>query len=183
MEKIGLLLDVENKWDDAFKQAERAAAKAGATIDTTTKKATAFGSAISGAATKGVADFGKLTKQALDAEKAMAGLGLKTKAQGGLLDDLGKKIATAELITKGFGMALQIAGDYLKGAFDRAKIDPALAGINELRLATEGWTTQLEHDLDRVLNKAARGIQSLGRGFSNRGLEVALEERARPRAT
>lgn len=164
-EIINLKLEADaSGWDKAFRLAEESVGKLGKEV------------------TKGEAAFGKLVKIANDADKAIEKLGSK-EGSGGALDGLIKKFFTMELATKAAGKAFQIAGDYLKGAFERAKIDPALAGINQLRIATESWTTELESSLDRILNKAAKSVIALSRAMSINAIEMGLAERARRAGT
>ena len=51
--------------------------------------------------------------------------------------------------------SFELAGNYVKGAFERAKIDPALEGLDRLRKRTEEWTKSWETTIDRILSKIA----------------------------
>lgn len=183
-EHLGLVVEADtNPWQRAWEEAQRKVEKLGESVGKAMAKTDSFGWAFGAAGTKGATSFGQLVKQQQDAAKFFDTLGGKVKEQSGLFDDLSKKIVAADLVTKGLGMAFNLAGNYLKGAFDRAKIDPALAGINELRLATEAWTADLESGLDRILEKAARSVQRLTRSFSVMDIEARLRERARANGT
>jgi hypothetical protein len=156
-------------------EADKAAKKAGAfggamttSLDEARKRATQFGDALA----NGIG---------LQAPKAFGDLAVATKKQGGLFDELTKKMVSAELIIGGLGKAWQAVGNYMQGAFERAKIDPALAGINQMRQLTEDWTREWQKAVDGVINTIAEGLygsETNTRGGSARASarDSAIEE-------
>lgn len=187
-EKLGLELEADAKeWTSGFEQSEQSVKKLGKAVDEVVAKTGHFGKALSAAASTGTGKFGELLQQQQKAIKSFDALINRSEAAGkkqeGIWDKITGKLVSAEFYTQAVGKALDVAGKYLAGAFERAKIDPALAAMNELRLATEGWIKDVERGLDSLLNKGAQVIQSTAHGFSARQVEFALEERARRNGT
>jgi hypothetical protein len=90
--------------------------------------------------------------------KEVVATNARLKEQGDILGGLTKKLITAEMVIGGLGKAWQAVGNYMQGAFERSKVDPALAGINQMRQLTEDWTTAWQSAVDRVLNTIAGGL-------------------------
>lgn len=67
------------------------------------------------------------------------------------VEAVGKFLVSINLIQG----AIKLVGNYLEGAFARAKLDPALEGLDRLRKRTEQWTTEWEGRIDRILSKIA----------------------------
>lgn len=144
-ETLALRLEADvSQWEAAFGKAQAGMGKLGAATDKLTKEVGGLGTAFQRSSSLFDVQIGKLTE--------------KVKKQEGIWDQLVKKMVSAEIVVSGLGKAWQAAGDYLKGAFDRSKIDPALAGINQMRQLTEDWTTAWQRAVDRVLNTIAEGM-------------------------
>lgn len=162
-ETIGLQLEADTRaWDAAFSAAEKSASQLGGEVGKVTsklaeaeKKVASFGSALSSTGTKGFAAFGGLLRQQQESIKALEALG---RQQEGIWSKVTKKVIEAEVVIGGLKRAWQAVGDYMDGAFARAKIDPALAGINQMREATEEWTRTWHSAVDGVLNRIAEGL-------------------------
>lgn len=150
----------------------------GKAVEEAKKKSAAFGNALGGGLfEKAPMAIGNLTREVDRLRPSMANL--HKEGEKGLF---GKKWTAdlTSLSTKlvSIGFVFKALGGYISGAFERSKVDPALEGINRLRIATENWTTEWERRIDRILEKvASAAMDSQEEDQSARYTATAVDQR------
>lgn len=159
-QKLGILVEAETaeakRAVDSLFQSFTSLAKV---TEEAQKKSKAFGSALGGGL------FDKTPTKFKEIANSLGEVGNQANKAGGFFEKAGKKWASdltnLALKVGGVGLAFKLAGDYFRGAFERAKVDPALEGLDRLAVKSVQWTKQWEKAIDSILGKIATAAANM----------------------